>query len=210
VFAIVTAFLVQQLSDEIQHPPRNDAFGDLFSGSLADRRIHATTNMTIAERAAAAQKAKLQQARTHHTVSTPLPSAWDGLDTLAQSSTTGPPPSGSAQDDFYFSAFASSTTSTSKSPSGGDDWGLSDFVAPQQQCISQKKPIKSLWDIDDFDSSSPSDSQLLPRSRTPGDFDFGDREDGLLRSHSDDGNDDMLGDLGRPVDVVRVFSQVCH
>jgi len=38
--------------------PRNDAFDDLFSGSLADRRNHATTNMTIAERAAAAQKAK--------------------------------------------------------------------------------------------------------------------------------------------------------
>jgi hypothetical protein len=76
--------------------------------------------------------------------------------------------------------------------------------------MSQKKPIKSVWDIDDFDSSSPSDPQLLPRSRTPGDFDFGDREDGLLRSHSDDGNDDILGDLGRPVDVVGASSQVCH
>ena len=135
-----------------------------------------------------------------------MPCAWDGLDTFAQSSTTGPPPSRSAQDDLYFSAFASSTTSTSKLPLGGDDWGLSDFVAPQPQCISQKKP----WDIDDFDSSSPSDPQLLPRSRTRGDFDFGDREDGLLRSHSDDGNDDILGDLGRPVDVVRASSQVCH
>ena len=30
------------------------------------------------------------------------------------------------------------------------------------QSISQKKPTKSLWDIDDFDSSSPSDAQLLP------------------------------------------------
>jgi len=87
--------------------------------------------MTIAERAAAAQKAKLQQVRTHHTLRTPLPSAWDGLDTLAQSSTTGPPLSRSAQDDFDFSTFASSTTSTSKSPLGGDDLGLSDFVTPQ-------------------------------------------------------------------------------
>ena len=100
--------------------------------------------------------------------------------------------------------------STSKSPLEGDDWGLSDFVAPQPQSISQKKPTKSLWDIDDFDSSSPSDPQLLPRSHTPGDFDFGDHEDGLLRSHSDDGNDEILGDLGRPVDVVRASSQVCH
>ena len=29
-------------------------------------------------------------------------------------------------------------------PSGRDDWGLSDFVAPQPQSISQKKPTKSL------------------------------------------------------------------
>jgi len=110
--------------------PRNDALGDLSSGSLADGRNHATTNMTIAERAAAAQKAKLQQVRAHHTVSTPLPSAWDGLDNIVQSSMTGPPPSRSAQEDFDFSAFASSTASTSKSPIGGDDWGLSDFIAP--------------------------------------------------------------------------------
>jgi hypothetical protein len=66
--------------------PRNDTFSDLSSGSLAGN--HATANMTIAERAAAAQKAKLQQARAQHTTSAPLPSAWDGLDTLAQSSTT--------------------------------------------------------------------------------------------------------------------------
>ena len=134
LFAVVTAFLVQQLLPRCTEK----RFGNLFSGSLADRSNHATANMTIVERAAAAQKAKLQQVRTHHTVSTPLPSAWDGLDTLAQSSTTGPPPSRSAQDDFDFSAFASSTTSTSKAPLGGDDWGLSDFVAPQPQSFSQQ------------------------------------------------------------------------
>jgi hypothetical protein len=51
-------------------------------------QVDATANMTIAERAAAAQKAKLQQAWAQHTISAPLPSAWDGLNTLAQSLTT--------------------------------------------------------------------------------------------------------------------------
>ncbi|OAX41411.1 hypothetical protein K503DRAFT_685508 [Rhizopogon vinicolor AM-OR11-026] len=202
----VTSPVTQSRNAAPPSAPRNDAFSDLFSGSLADGRGNA--NMTIAERAAAAQKAKLQQARSHHTISAPLPSAWDGLDTLAQSSTTSrPPPSHSAQDDFDFSAFSSSTTSAPKLPVGGDDWGLSDFAAPQPQSISQKKPAQTLWDIDAFDSPSPSEPQIPPRSRTLGDFDFGDREDGLLRSHSDDGNDDILGDLARPVDVVKISSQ---
>ncbi|KAG1727806.1 hypothetical protein EDB19DRAFT_174294 [Suillus lakei] len=41
--------------------PRNgDAFSSLFSGSLADGRNNNASNMTMAERAAAAQRAKLQ------------------------------------------------------------------------------------------------------------------------------------------------------
>ncbi|KAJ8585113.1 hypothetical protein M405DRAFT_844740, partial [Rhizopogon salebrosus TDB-379] len=49
--------------------------------------------------------------------------------------------------------------------------------------------------------------QLPPRSHTPGDFGFGDREDGLLKSHFDDGNDDILGDLERPFDVIKTSSR---
>lgn len=207
----VTNSPATQSRNAVPPGPRNDAFSDLFSGSPADERNHATANMTIAERAAAAQKAKLQQARAHNAISAPLPSAWDGLDTLAQSSTTlRPQSSRSAEDDFDFSAFTSPTTSGSKSPAGGDDWGLSDFAAPQPQSISQTKPMQTLWNMGDFDSPSPSESQAPPRSRTPDDFEFGDREDGLLESHSDDGNDDILGDLGRPVDVVKTSSRVCH
>ncbi|KAG0691905.1 hypothetical protein DFH29DRAFT_974245 [Suillus ampliporus] len=189
--------------------PRNgDAFSSLFSGSLADGRNNATANMTMAERAAAAQKAKLQQGQAPPTVTAPLPSAWDGLDSLVQpSATSRPSPSRSPQDNFDFSAFASSSTTAAKSPVGHDDWGISDFIAPQPQPTSQKKPTKTLWDLDDFDSSSPSDPPIPPRSRTPGDFDFGNREDGLLESHSDDGHDDILGDLARPVDVVKTSSR---
>ncbi|KAG1748915.1 uncharacterized protein EDB91DRAFT_1197569 [Suillus paluster] len=187
-----------------------DAFSSLFSGSLADGRNDVTANMTIAERAAAAQKTKLQRAQASPTITAPLPpSAWDGLDSLVQPSTTSrPSPSRSPQDDLGFSAFASSsTTAAIKLPVGDDDWGISDFTAPQPQSTSQKNPKETLWDIEDFDSSSPSDPQLPSRSRTPGDFDFGDREDGLLEIHSDDAHDDILGDLARPVDVVKPSSR---
>ncbi|KIK34429.1 hypothetical protein CY34DRAFT_17729 [Suillus luteus UH-Slu-Lm8-n1] len=66
--------------------------------------------------------------------------------------------------------------------------------------------LRTLWDLDDFDSSSHSNPPNALRSRTPGGFDFGDREDGLLENHSDGSNDDILGDLARPVDAVKPSS----
>lgn len=185
-----------------------DAFSSLFSGSLADGRNNNTVNMTMAERAAAAQRAKLQQAQAPSRVTAPLPSAWDGLDSLARQSTPShSSPSPSPQADFDFSVFASSSTTTVKSPVGDDDWRSSDSTAPQPQSTSQKKPAGTLWDLDDFDSSSHSKPPSPPRSRTPGDFDFGDREAGLLETHSDDSNNDILGDLARPVDAVKPSSR---
>lgn len=185
-----------------------DAFSSLFSGSLADGKNNKTANMTMAERAAAAQKAKLQQTLAPPKVTAPLPSAWDGLDSLARpSATSRPSPSRSPQVDFDFSAFASSSSTVVKSPVEDDDWGVPDSTIPQPQSTSLKKPAGALWDLDDFDSSSPSDHPIPPRSRTPGDFDFGDREDGLLETHSDGSNDDILGDLARPVDVVKPSSR---
>lgn len=184
-----------------------DAFSGLFSGSLADGRNNNVANMTMAERAAVAQRAKLQQAQAPPRVTAPLPSAWDGLDSLVRQSTPShPSPSHSPQIDFDFSAFASSTT-TVKSPVGDDDRNLSDSTASQLQSTSQKKPAGTLWDLDDFDSSSHSNSPIPPRSRTPGDFDFGDREDGLLETYFDDNSDDILGDLARPVDAIKPSSR---
>jgi hypothetical protein len=185
-----------------------DAFSGLFSGSLADGRNNNTANMTMAERAAAAQRAKLQQAQAPSRVTAPLPSAWDGLDSLARQPTPSQhSPSPSPQADFDFSVFASSSATTVKSPMGDDDSSSSNLTAPQPQSISQNKPGGTLWDLDDFDSSSHSHPPIPPRSRTPDDFDFGDREDGLLEIHSDDSNDDILGDLARPVDAVRPSSR---
>ena len=65
-----------------------------------------------------------------------------------------------------------------------------------------------LWDLDGFNSASDQDRRVsssasdLPPSRsdTPGDFDFGDRENALLDDDSGS-EDDILGDLGRPAHV---------
>lgn len=69
----------------------------------------------------------------------------------------------------------------------------------------------SLLDFDAFDEApkaahdSPTQSHASPRSRTPGDFDFGDREmaGGLLDDEDGDSGheDDLLGELGKPVNV---------
>lgn len=185
-----------------------DAFSSLFSGSLADGGINNTANLTMAERAAAAQRAKLHQVQAPPMVTAPLPSAWDGLDSLARQSTPSrSSPSRSPQVDFEFSALASTSNTAVKSPVGDDDWSSSDSIAPQPQSTSQKKPAGTLWDLDDFDSSSHSNPPIPPRPRTPGDFDFGDREDSLLETHSGGSSDDILGDLARPVDGVKSSSR---
>lgn len=85
---------------------------------------------------------------------------------------------------------------------------------------SGKVTAADLFDFGDFDEQTPAtlptndrkvpsrDSPLISRPTSPGDFDFGDREydeedgGGLLggggRGHDDE--EDILGDLGRPVD----------
>ena len=90
-----------------------------------------------------------------------------------------------------------------------DDWGLEDF-ASQSKPSNEAAPEppsqgKFLWNMDDSTSSFERDqgTSLVqdyapPRSGTPDDFDFGDRENALLDDDSGSDND-ILGDLGRPV-----------
>ncbi|KAH9943622.1 hypothetical protein B0H21DRAFT_884345 [Amylocystis lapponica] len=83
-----------------------------------------------------------------------------------------------------------------------DDWGLNKFtskLAPMKDTFATKSS-GSLWDyFDDFESAPapPSNSHhspqpLVARSRSPGDFDFGNREDRLLDDSSND-EDVILG-----------------
>ncbi|KAH9926853.1 hypothetical protein B0H21DRAFT_826532 [Amylocystis lapponica] len=108
-----------------------------------------------------------------------------------------------ADDDWAFDMEPTkpSTQHTLSKPTE-DDWGLNKFtskLAPMKDTFATKSS-GSLWDyFDDFESAPapPSNSHhspqpLVARSRSPGDFDFGNREDRLLDDSSND-EDVILG-----------------
>jgi hypothetical protein len=185
-----------------------DAFGDLlgsFGGGSSNSKL------TMAEKAA---KAKAQVIRQ------PVPpsqstKAWAGLDSLANTASfSSSQPTNSkfsrTDDDWLFDSSTSSAQVEPSPPEPSiDDWGLEDFISGPKPSVEATTPApssrgKSLLDLDDFRSSSERDhglnssAQNLPPSRsdTPGDFDFGDRENALLDEDSGS-DDDVLGDLGR-------------
>lgn len=151
----------------------------------------------------------------HHVSAQKSASAWAGLDSLGEF--TSVKPSTPAQvstpqdDDWLFgsetakpSTAATGSTSNKSPPPPKDDWGLDDFISQPaaQQPTSTQPAGQSLLDLDEFSSAPTSQSSRTSpqpplRSGTPGDFDFGDREDGLLDNQSDE--DDILGELSKPV-----------
>ena len=180
--------------------------------------------MTMAERAALTQQAKAAQSNAAPSQMAPVPtssSLWDGLDVLARPTSTSPHP-------LTAKAVSSMTSPPNNGSIENDDWGLSEFSPPtpsvSQSALAPTKPVSeskttTLWDLDEFGPSEPQTSQPLSKvpsrslSGTPGDFDFGDREDGLLTggdsdvedtfgirsSYAERPEDDILGDLGKPV-----------
>ena len=196
-----------------------DAFSDLFSGSSSGSSNVAT--MTMAERAALAERQRMgrvTQNMQHAKVPDHSAQVWAGLDTLGSTSTTIKPASASStsnpvEDDWGLN-FGQPAKPVSSAPAivttpsvEADDWGLGDFGAPAPSKPTVPKPQESrtLWDnLEDFSApSAQSTSRTSPtpgkgRSSTPGSFDFGDREDGLLDDHSEH-EDDILGVLGKPV-----------
>jgi hypothetical protein len=180
-----------------------DAFSSLLSDSFASSKDGA--NMTIAERAAMAERQKSELLLKQQQKQKAQASAWSGLDSLDRSSafSTKPSPSSQPQNDVDW-IFDQPPSINSKPPAplsqtDDDDWGLSDFVsapAPQTSKNVSKSSL-SLWDLDDRPPSLP--PRQPSRSNSPGDFDFGDREDRLLDDDSND-EDDVLGVLGKPAD----------
>ncbi|KAI0722509.1 hypothetical protein C8Q76DRAFT_766779 [Earliella scabrosa] len=189
-----------------------DAFSGLLSGSLSGAQSSTNANLTMAQRAALAQKEKQQRAQTAHAApASQVSSAWAGLDALGGSSATSHTPTSTHDplDDFGFGSFTSaaaparpSSKSPQPAPPADDDWGLGDFSSPAAPPAPSVKPAPAsdLLGLDDYAPASTSrkSSPIPQRSTTPGDFDFGDREDGLLGNQSDE--DDILGDLGKPVE----------
>ncbi|KZT06456.1 uncharacterized protein LAESUDRAFT_179031 [Laetiporus sulphureus 93-53] len=186
----------------------NDAFSGLFRDALPPGSNADNTKMTIAERAAQAERERREQLQRQQLVAKQQATAWAGLDSLGNSSSARPAsaltPTQSKGDDWAFD-LAPSTSSAPSKPAAPpqDNWGLEEFVSqPASPKPTPLQQSQSLLDLDEFTSpSAVQASRHSPeplRSNTPGDFDFGEREDGLLDDTSDT-EDDILGELGKPV-----------
>ena len=205
----------------------SDAFSGLLSGSFSGPSSKGA-NLTMAQRAALAEKQKQASAAQAKTPAAQVSSAWAGLDALgggtsgtssAKSSTAFQDP----LDDLGFGSFSSTPPASrppSKSPqpppATDDDW-LGDFAITKPSAPSASKPksastAHTLLDWDEFESNPPnhpSTSQSKTQNDTLGDFDFGDKEDGLLGDQSGD-EDDILGDLGKPLEQLQaVRDSIC-
>ncbi|TFK74509.1 hypothetical protein BDN72DRAFT_833502 [Pluteus cervinus] len=194
-----------------------DAFSDLLGPGLSG----SNSNLTIAQRAAKVEqerqsKVLAQKSSASAQSSQSSSSAWAGLDSLGSglSSFAG----ASAANGSTVSALKSQPATKVKQPSSlvqdDDDWGLGDFgsstTSPsisQPEPTATQKPRGSLWDLGEFNTEPSTRRAATPkepqRSSTPGDFDFGNREDGLLNGQDSDDEGDILGDLGKPVEAVR-------
>lgn len=208
----------------------SDAFGDLLSG-IGSSKSGKTENMTMAERAALAQKQRLAtQTNSNHLISSQ--SQWAGLDALgAGSSSTAPSKPGSTSLDAHdwglgefaappkpSSAATSALTKSNASQEIDDDWGLGDFGSPSSQVSrapvtvntrksSQNKP-GTLWDLEDVVSTSSKPQEHVDSPDF--DFDFGNREyteTPPVQDHPQHDEDDVLGLLSKPVDAVRSTSR---
>ncbi|KAH9947228.1 hypothetical protein B0H21DRAFT_778711 [Amylocystis lapponica] len=188
----------------------SDAFSGLLAGTLASSSTN-HANMTIAERAAKAERDRLQQQQKQQAAGKQTSSAWVGLDALGDF-TPKPATTQRAEptdDDWAFDMEPTKpSTQHALSQPTEDDWGLDEFTskpAPTKDAVATKSS-GSLWDdFDDFESAPPPPSTShhspqppVTRSRSPGEFDFGDREDRLLDDDSND-EDDILGVLSKPV-----------
>ncbi|KAH9899437.1 hypothetical protein C8Q73DRAFT_787321 [Cubamyces lactineus] len=193
---------------------KGDAFSDLLSGFTGAQPSN-STNLTMAQRAALAEQERKQRAQqqTSSPSTHAASSAWAGLDALGAGSTASHTSSASHDplDDLGFGDFSSATSASSQAVQpahADDDWGLGDFVSQPAAAVAptgKSAPSSKFDDLLGFDDfagpsrSHQSSSPAPPRSNTPGDFDFGNREDRLLDNQSSD-EDDILGDLSKPVE----------
>jgi hypothetical protein len=181
--------------------------------------------MTIAQRAALAEKERTEAHLRNQEKVRKQAAAWDGIDSLGggakvQSSSAVLASATGNQDDgdWEFGLVNGSSNGSvnvgAKIPQNNDDdWGLGDFVSAPTSTKAPSPPqarSQSLWDLDEFTSPHPpptaptisEPTAPTPRANTPGDdFDFGDREDRLLGNDSQD-EDDILGVLSKPVDAI--------
>jgi hypothetical protein len=197
-----------------------DAFGDLFgtSGATQSRNMTIAERQALASREQAQAEEKARREReansafwdnlefsksvgstsgiSHHSLGTSQPLAPRIETTLLTPSRLSPLPS-------------SKPSTSGLTPASNNIWDLDSFLAPSNSVsqaptpspVASPGPRSAQTNPDLFDllDSLPSRGQGAPdltskttpmRSGTPGDFDWGDREDDDL---------DLLGELGKPV-----------
>ena len=213
---------LKQTGSKLAPASNGDAFSELLSDSFGNGP-GSSEDLSMAERAARVEKEKREQVLNSkpQTVKNAQPSAWAGLDSLGSTHDFTPPPMQPTRQkqgdfDWIFDAPASTSSkpSSSKKPPApaeeGDDWGLSDFgsnpTPPPVPSVPRQRATKpsNIWDFEDVESSDqlPPPPRRTNRPNSPGDdFDFGNREDGLLDNDSND-EDDILGSLSKPVSSV--------
>jgi hypothetical protein len=185
-----------------------DAFSGLMTSSLGGTSRNGA-NLTIAERAALAEKEQREQMQKHQQSVKAQSSAWDGLDMLVKPTSL----SNDLQDDWGFDSVKPSKPASVGEPiikqqSQEDDWGLSEFSA--EPVVSTSPQV--ILDLDDFSSLAVSDSRPPPRTRdhlspfdSPAEIGSGAPGDHLL-DNENQGDDDILGLLSKPVDSIQTRS----
>lgn len=179
-----------------------DAFSGLMTNSLGGTSRNGA-NLTIAERAALAEKEQREQIQKRQQSVKAQLSAWDGLDMLVKPTS----PLNDLQDDWGFDSVKPSKPSSVGEPilkqqSQEDDWGLSEFSA--EPVVSTAPQV--ILDLDDLSSLAVSDSRPPPRTRDPlspfnSPAEFGSGAPG--DDNENQGDDDILGLLSKPVDSIR-------
>jgi len=190
----------------------NDAFGDLlaFGGSSKT-----TNNLSIAERQAQVERERLEKQRKEQQALRDQGAFWD---TFEKPKSTPPPIRSTSSNS---AALKPTPLATASKPPPAS-------TSTPSSVKSSKAPAVSIWDFDllaapappeddepdlfagfNHISNKPKSPSPAPRSSTPGDFDFGDREDrhaesgrkGLLGNNEgrQDDQDDILGLLGQPL-----------
>ena len=199
--------------------PQNgsDAFRDLLGGSMA-ANTGSTSRMTIAERAAQAEQQRLAALQKKQQAAKADVSTWQGLDSLARSTfTPSTQPAIIANstledDDWGLASLSQAEPAEMKQPSSladdDDGWGLGGFTGLASTSAVKTAPVDSsqsptLWDLDDFITTGTPPSRA---HSTTGHIRLDGQNDALLGQSRED-EDDILGDLGKPIDALQRSSQ---
>ena len=178
-----------------------DAFSSLLGSSFSSSSN--TTNMSLADRQAAALKERQNALAQKQSIDAKEASVWSGLDMIGKSSvplqgtkSTPNPTIRASDDDWIFDKITPSAPGPPKSttPSSSslleDDWGLSDFAS--QPTSSRTPPqAKSNDPMSLFETLGDTSTSYGQNKSHP-----------VVGLTPDDGEDDILGMLGRPVEAI--------